>query len=78
MQLDIITPDSNLFSGEVISITLPGIDGELGILNSHAPLITALKKGSIKVIKDGGKTESFNTNGGVVEVLNNKVIVLAE
>ena len=78
MQLDIITPDSNLFSGEVNSITLPGIDGELGILNSHAPLITALKKGSIKVTKDGGKTESFDTNGGVVEVLNNKVIVLAE
>lgn len=78
MQLEIITPDKNLFSGEVTSITLPGIDGELGILNSHAPLITALKKGSIKVVNNSGKTESFDTNGGVVEVLNNKVIVLAE
>lgn len=78
MQLDIITPDSNLFSGEVSSIVLPGIDGELGILNSHAPLITALKKGSIRLTKEGGKTENFETNGGIVEVLNNKVIVLAE
>jgi F-type H+-transporting ATPase subunit epsilon len=78
MQLDIITPDENLFTGEVTSITLPGIDGELGILNSHAPLITALKSGSIRVVKAGGEAESFDTNGGIVEVLNNKVIVLAE
>ncbi len=44
MLLDIITPDSSLFSGEVSSIILPGIDGELGVLNNHGPLITALKR----------------------------------
>ncbi|MDG1174572.1 MAG: ATP synthase F1 subunit epsilon [Flavobacteriales bacterium] len=78
MLLDFITPDTQLYSGEVTSITLPGIDGDLGILNNHAPLITTLKKGTISIIKAGGENESFETNGGIVEVLNNKVIVLAE
>tara|TARA_B110000208_G_C11602827_1_gene370694 strand:- start:95 stop:331 length:237 start_codon:yes stop_codon:yes gene_type:complete len=78
MLLDIITPDTQLYSGEVTSITLPGIDGDLGILNNHAPLITTLKKGTISIIKAGGENEYFETNGGIVEVLNNKVIVLAE
>lgn len=78
MLLDIITPDTKLYSGEVTSIVLPGIDGDLGVLNNHAPLITALKKGTISIIKESGENESFDTNGGIVEVLNNKVIVLAE
>ena len=78
MLLDIITPDSKLFSGEVTSVILPGIDGELGVLNNHAPLITSLKNGEISIIKESGEKESFKTNGGIVEVLNNKVIVLAE
>jgi F-type H+-transporting ATPase subunit epsilon len=78
MLLDIIIPDSKLFSGEVTSVTLPGIDGDLGVLNNHAPLITTLKVGEITILKEGGETESFKTKGGIVEVLNNKVIVLAE
>jgi F-type H+-transporting ATPase subunit epsilon len=78
MLLDIITPDSKLYSGNVTSLVLPGIDGELGVLNNHAPLITALKKGTISIIKESGEKESFETKGGIVEVLNNKVIVLAE
>ena len=78
MLLDIITPDTELFSGEVTSIVLPGIDGDLGVLNNHAPLITALREGKISIIKESGENESFETKGGIVEVLNNKVIVLAE
>ena len=79
MLLDIITPDTQLFSGEVASVMLPGIDGDLGILNNHAPLITALKEGEITIVKaENGATETFLTKGGIVEVLNNKVIVLAE
>lgn len=78
MQLDIITPDSNLFSGEVSSIILPGIDGDLGVLSNHAPLITTLKNGNITITTQAGETQEFPTNGGIVEVLNNKVIVLAE
>ncbi len=78
MLLDIITPDAKLYSGEVTSVVLPGIDGELGVLNNHAPLITALKEGTINIIKESGENEAFETKGGIVEVLNNKVIVLAE
>jgi F-type H+-transporting ATPase subunit epsilon len=78
MVLEIISPDKKLFEGEVKSIILPGIDGFFGILDKHAPLISALKKGEIKITDNASKEQVFHVNGGVVEVLNNKVIVLAE
>ena len=77
MILEIITPDTIIFKGEVELIQLPGIDGSFEILNNHAPLISALKDGEIKIIKNG-KEDFFFINGGVIEVLNNKVIILAE
>jgi F-type H+-transporting ATPase subunit epsilon len=76
MKLQIITPDKELFSGETNSVVVPGTDGEIGILNNHAPLLSSLKKGELKV-KVNDKDELFKINGGVVEVLNNNVIVLA-
>lgn len=78
MLLEIITPDKKLFEDEVRSVILPGIDGSLGILDKHAPLISALKKGSIKVVDKASANHQFDINGGVVEVLNNRVIVLAD
>jgi F-type H+-transporting ATPase subunit epsilon len=78
MLLEIITPDKKLFEDEVRSIILPGIDGSLGILDKHAPLISALKKGSIQVVDKASATHQFDIKGGVVEVLNNRVIVLAD
>ena len=77
MQVDIITPDQNLYSGEASSIVVPGSDGLIGIKNNHAPLITSLKKGNVKLTNESGQ-QNFDVNGGVVEVLNNKVIILAE
>jgi F-type H+-transporting ATPase subunit epsilon len=78
MHLEIITPDKKVYSGDVESVKLPGAEGCFGILNNHAPIIAALKKGSIKVTDTHKVVENFEINGGVVEVLNNKVIVLAE
>ncbi len=78
MLLEIITPDKKLYEDEVKSLVLPGIDGSLGILDKHAPLISALKKGQIEVTDKASAKHNFPINGGVVEVLNNKVIVLAE
>jgi len=78
MHLEIITPDKKLFSGEVRSITLPGTEGTFGILNNHAAMISSLKKGKIKVIDNAQQTQNFEIKGGVVEVLKNKVTVLAE
>ena len=58
---------------------MPGIDGSFEVLNNHAPLISVLRKGKIKLVNKGGKEEQFfDINGGVIEVVNNKVLVLAE
>ena len=80
MKVEIITPDSTIFTGDNVGlIQLPGIDGSFEVLNNHAPLISVLKKGKIKLINKGEKEEHFfEINGGVIEVVNNKVLVLAE
>jgi len=78
MKLEIITPDRSVFTGEVNLVQLPGIDGSFEILNNHAPLISVLKKGNIKIKDDQGTEQFFEVNGGVVEVLKNKVLILAE
>jgi F-type H+-transporting ATPase subunit epsilon len=77
MYLEIVTPDQKVFEGEVLSATFPGTDGSFQILNYHAPLLSTLKKGKI-VYKDKKNEYDVTIDGGVVEVLNNKVIVLAE
>lgn len=77
MYLEIVTPDEKVFEGEVLSATFPGTDGSFQILNHHAPLLSTLKKGTI-VYKDKKNEFDLDIDGGVVEVLNNKVIVLAE
>ena len=78
MHIEIITPDTTLFSGEATYVYLPGSDGSLGVMNNHAPLISSLKKGTLRVKDGSGKETTFEVNGGTVEVLNNKVVVLAE
>ena len=76
MDLQIITPDTTLYDGKADMVVVPGTDGLIGILNDHAPLVSALKSGSVKVKIDDSE-KMFEVSGGVVEVLNNKVIVLA-
>jgi F-type H+-transporting ATPase subunit epsilon len=78
MLLEIITPESKLFTGEITSIKLPGMDGEFEILNNHAPIISTLSKGVIRIIDNDNNTEKFEVNGGVIEMQNNKIIVLAD
>jgi F-type H+-transporting ATPase subunit epsilon len=78
MNLEIITPDKKLYEGEVKSIQLPGLTGSFGVLDNHAPMISALKKGTINIVDNAQANISFDVNGGVVEVNKNKVIVLAE
>jgi F-type H+-transporting ATPase subunit epsilon len=77
MHLDIITPDRKVFSGEVSSVTVQGTQGQFQVLNGHAAIISTLDKGPIKVKSAEGETE-FQAEGGVVEVLNNNIIVLVE
>ena len=77
MLLEILTPDKKVFEGEVNSVSLPGTMGSFEVLNHHAPLISTLDDGKVTV-RGGGKEEVYMIQGGVVEVLNNKVTVLAE
>jgi len=77
MQLEIITPDKVLFSGEANLVQLPGENGLFEILNNHAPMISSLAKGVIKVIDSTGSKHLFEILSGVTECKSNNVIVLA-
>ncbi len=76
MYLELITPDQTLFEGEVISVKFPGTAGKFETLNNHAPLISSLEKGTLGVKTSEG-IQNFEISGGIVEVVNNKIIVLA-
>jgi len=79
MNLEILTPEKKLFSDEVYGVQMPGINGSFEVLEKHAPLVSALRAGRIKVLKDKQNHFSFyDIQGGFVEVLANKVTVLVE
>jgi len=76
MYLELITPDQTLYEGEVISVKFPGSKGKFETLNNHAAIISSLDKGTLSV-KTAEGVKDFEFKGGIVEVLNNKIIVLA-
>ena len=77
MLLEILTPDKKVYSGEVTSVSVPGANGRFQMLKNHAPIISSLLNGKVR-IKDKDGSKEFNVKGGVVENLKNKVIILAE
>jgi F-type H+-transporting ATPase subunit epsilon len=77
MHLEIITPNKKLFTGEVTSVQVPGTAGQFQVLKNHAPIISTLIKGKVKIKSTEG-AQDFDINGGVIEVLKNNIIVLAE
>ena len=79
MNLEILTPEKKIFSDDVYGVQMPGISGSFEVLEKHAPLVSALKPGRLKILKDKqNHTISFDIQGGFTEVLNNKVTVLVE
>ncbi len=92
MYLEIVSPESTLFTGEVKSITVPGVNGEFEMLKNHAPIVSLLKKGYVKIFGDIKLEESVEDmfeknkskgtwlaiNSGTIELKDNKVIVLAD
>ena len=91
MYLEIVSPEATLFSGEVTSVAVPGVNGEFEMLNNHAPIVSLLKKGHVKVfgniqleeeVEDkftkSDKGVSLAINSGTIEMKDNKVIVLAD
>ncbi len=78
MYLEIVTPEKTLFSGEVVHIKVPGSDGSFGIMKNHAAVISVLQKGILEFTDENEKVQTFEINGGVVEVLDNNIVVLAK
>ncbi|HTN35484.1 MAG TPA: ATP synthase F1 subunit epsilon [Arachidicoccus sp.] len=80
MLLEILTPEKRIYSGEVYGVQLPGVSGLFEVLNRHAPMVSALTKGKIKVLNNAKGTDNvlFAIDGGFVEILNNKATVLVE
>ena len=78
MNLEILTPEHKLFSDAVYGVQLPGVLGSFEVLEKHAPLVSALKAGRIKVLNDKTHTTQFEIQSGFVEVIHNRVTVLVE
>lgn len=78
MNLEILTPERKIFSGDVYGVQLPGISGSFEVLDKHAPLVSALGKGQLKILRDKNTASLYTIQGGFIEVLNNKATVLVE
>ncbi len=77
MTVEIVTPDKKVFEGDADGVQLPGTVGSFEVLKNHAPIISTLEAGKVRV-RSGKDTQFFQISGGLVEVMDNKVIVLAE
>lgn len=79
MHIEILTPEKKIFAGDVYGVQLPGVNGSFEVLEQHAPMVSALGSGKVKILLDKtGKSDVYSISGGFVEVLNNKVTVLLE
>jgi F-type H+-transporting ATPase subunit epsilon len=78
MILEILTPEKKIFSGQVYGVQLPGISGLFEVLDKHAPMVSALKDGKLKILKDKTTFNNYTIKSGFVEILNNKATVLVE
>jgi F-type H+-transporting ATPase subunit epsilon len=79
MQIEILTPEKKIYTGDVYGLQLPGVSGSFEVLDKHAPLVSALKNGVVKILLDNkGATKGYSITGGFIEVLQNKATVLLE
>jgi F-type H+-transporting ATPase subunit epsilon len=76
MNCIILTPEGELYKAEVKSVKVPGISGQFEILQNHAPIVSALGEGEVRVVDNGGDAKNFKIEKGFVEVLNNEVAVM--
>jgi len=78
MNLELITPKKKVFTGEITLVQLPGAAGSFEILKNHAPIVSILKKGQVRLITESGETKVYPITGGVVEASGNNIIILAD
>ncbi len=76
MNLVILTPEQEIYKGEVTSVKVPGSSGQFEILNGHAPIVSSLSEGHIRIVDAKGETIRYNIERGFIEVLNNEVSLL--
>jgi F-type H+-transporting ATPase subunit epsilon len=78
MVLEILTPEKKIFSGDVYGVILPGIGGSFEVLDKHAPMVSALKAGTVKILTNKTTSQTYTIQSGFAEVINNKSTVLIE
>jgi len=78
MNLSVLTPEQEIFSGTITSVKVPGVGGQFEILSNHAPLVSSLDKGEVRIKTTEGKIEKFEIAGGFIEVLKNEVSLLVQ
>lgn len=78
LYLEIVTPSKTAFKGEISSITVPGTNGSFQVLKNHAPIVSSLEVGSIKVVLNDNTIHNYATGGGTIEVNKNKILLLAD
>jgi len=78
MKIEIITPDKKIFDGEIRSVRVPGKKGSFQVLKDHAPIISTLENGTVKIVDQENNEITYEISGGVIEVKANKIILLAE
>tara|TARA_B100000287_G_C20579156_1_gene759637 strand:- start:542 stop:787 length:246 start_codon:yes stop_codon:yes gene_type:complete len=78
MFLQIISPSKIVFEGEILSVKVPGEEGEFEMLNKHAAIVSSLNKGTIRIIKEDKSKDKIKIRSGVVEMQKNKIILLIE
>lgn len=78
LHVEIYTPEKTVYKGEAESVQMPGVNGLFEVLKGHAPLISALSEGNVRIKQDANDANSFSIKGGFVEVLNNHISILVE
>ncbi len=78
MNISVLSPDKELFSGEITAVKVPGINGQFEILNNHAAIVSSLGEGGVRITKAGGEKMTFKIQKGFIEVLHNEVSLLVQ
>ena len=78
LNVELVSPEKKVFSGEAVSVSARTLEGDLGILTDHAPLLGVLVDGKVVIKGTDGSVSEFNVNGGFLSVSNNRVSILAE
>ena len=78
MHISVLTPDKEIFDGEITSVKVPGVSGQFEVLNNHAPIVSALGEGEVRLMKENGEKMTFGIEKGFIEVLKNKVALLVQ